>query len=340
VIADPGSASARFAAIDGLRAVAVGLVFLHHAFPTYLRGGFIGVDIFFVISGFVITNALMRDSIDFRRFYVHRFFRIIPPTIPVLIFVIVCGLLGRPIATMNDVFFSALSLMNWVRAFEFSGGGALGHFWSLGVEEQFYLFWPAALTLVLSSRFQPAYLITLLIALALAIQVGAYISGYPDLRIYNGLDTRVSQLLMGTILYFVVERVRVKSIFAISSFISLGFISLFMELGALYLTAGIGIVGFLSMIVVANLAQGMEIWHGPFLSRLMQWGGSRSYAIYLWHWPLLVLLRPLFSDNLLVAVLSFVLTCIAAEGSMKLIESPARAMRVRFDQRTIAKKLT
>jgi len=323
--------SERIRALDGLRALAVALVFIHHAFPTYFPGGFIGVDIFFVISGFVITSALMRDGIDFRRFYIHRFFRIIPPVVPVLLFVLTAYMFDIALASPTDVASSAFSLMNWMRAFEVSSGDYLGHFWSLAIEEQFYLLWPGLLALLLGVRTRPASIVVTLLIMSLAVQVALFVSGASVERIYNGLDSRASQLLMGCLLFFVLDRVQVPSLIAVSALSALLACALLIEpYSAFYLTAGIGLVGALSAVMIANMAQGTALWQWPFLLPIAQWGGSRSYAIYLWHFPLLGLFKLAGWPNATGAVAAGAATCLAAEVSMRLVERPARAMRDRF----------
>src|SRR5687767_13026136 len=108
----------RFKALDGLRGVAVAMVFAFHAYPGYFPGAFIGVDIFFVLSGFVITLSLLADP-NLKRFYLHRAFRILPPVIPVLIFAALTG------STWLEVTGAATSAMNWLRAFEVTDGDRL-----------------------------------------------------------------------------------------------------------------------------------------------------------------------------------------------------------------------
>lgn len=326
-----GDANGRIAAIDGLRALAVGLVFAHHAFPTYIPGGFIGVDIFFVISGFVITTALLRDGIEFRRFYTHRFLRIIPPIIPILMFILICGSLGVWLAEPRDVFFSALSFMNWARAFEISDGGHLGHFWSLGIEEQFYFIWPLVLALFIKKLRRPLPILGLLIITTLAWQIALFASGASFERVYNGLDTRASQLLIGCLLSFVVRDIRIPSSISITALAILITSTLFLlPESRFYLSAGIGIIALLSALIVANLAQKQERWHWPFLISPTQWVGSRSYAIYLWHYPLLGLFRTAGMDNILAVGSAVLVTFIASEASMRLFERPARRWRNLF----------
>ncbi|MEM7780110.1 MAG: acyltransferase [Pseudomonadota bacterium] len=318
--------------MDGLRAVAVALVFVHHAFPTYLPGGFLGVDIFFVISGFVITGALMRDGIDFRRFYIHRFFRIIPPVLPVLAFVLLVSAAGFSLASNLHVVASMFSFMNWLRVFDSSGGEYLGHFWSLSIEEQFYLLWPALLAALIAFKLRPALAISVLLVASLTVQLVLFATGASVERIYNGLDTRASQLLIGCLLYFLVDRVKFSQSYALAALAALLCGCLFVGSESdFYLTAGIGIAGVLSALVVGNLAQQQAAWHKLLQIAPMQWGGSRSYAVYLWHFPLLGLFKAMAIPNAIGAAFALAATCFAAEVSMRLVERPARALRDRID---------
>lgn len=149
----------RIKEIDGLRALAVLAVMGFHYLPQRFIGGYIGVDLFFVISGFVITSALQRElvangTISLRNFYARRFFRIVPP-----LGVMIGGVLlvtGWRFA--GQAALALLSIMNWYRVFSNDTGAVFGHTWSLSIEEQFYLIWPLAL-LILHSRHHPRTII-------------------------------------------------------------------------------------------------------------------------------------------------------------------------------------
>lgn len=331
------ASSSRLPAIDGLRAVAVALVAVHHAFPQFLPGGFVGVDIFFVISGFVITRTLVSsDDINFRKFYVHRFFRIIPPVLPVLLFTAMMVAADRLGTNYSDIIVALFSVMNWIRALEWSSGGALGHFWSLSVEEQFYLLWPLLLSLMVRRGLNSTpYLLWAIIVLTMW-QIALYLVTGNAERVYNGFDTRVAQLLAGCILAVASNAWRVGRIAVLASIAVLGIMCLAVRHDSFfYLTAGIPVVTMCSAVLVSFFAGANSSWH-PFLTnKLAQWGGSRSYAIYLWHYPLLILateLRQYFEVRALLGVfVAFTVTCVCAELSYRLIERPMQRLRVRFD---------
>lgn len=325
----------RIPAIDGLRAVAVGMVFIYHAYPHYFPGGFLGVDIFFVISGFVITRALLAEGVQFKQFYIHRALRILPPAIPVLLLSTLVVMEGSVQATYMDVAAAALSVMNWTRALNFSGGGFIGHFWSLSVEEQFYILWPTALFLILVYRVSLIPLLIVVIAIFTVWQIILFTLGGGVDRVYNGLDTRGSQLLAGCLLAALGERLRPGNYL---TFAALGFFFvclLFLHFdSSAYMTVGIPLVGFAAAVLVSALAEvGGRVWglHVVLESRLFQWGGSRSYAIYLWHYPILRISMDYTTGAGLPAfyavATSLLLTLMCAELSWRLVERPMNKLR-------------
>src|SRR5689334_14663285 len=150
--------------LDGLRAVSIVLVFTDHihqmvpALPQILIGGFYGVDVFFVVSGFLITSLLLEErerfgSVSLKQFYFRRALRLLPALFGILLVTCALGLFLGSLATVNLSPFRLLSIiayfMNWVRAFETPQSWFLGHFWSLSVEEQFYSAWPLSLLVLL-----------------------------------------------------------------------------------------------------------------------------------------------------------------------------------------------
>lgn len=291
----------RIREIDGLRALAVSSVILYHWTP-YFRGGFVGVDLFFVISGFVITRGLL-EGIDLRDFYRRRFFRIVPPLAAMLTFFAL--LLGYDrIPALAAMF----SVMNWYRSAG-NGGGIFGHAWSLSIEEQFYLLWPLCCGLLMARGGMKRTLIIALVGIALWRILAFRLFGMD--RIYNGLDTRSDGLLLGCLLATFPIEFRRWWIPA-SGFVA---IILFAHMSPKVMLA-LPLVNLCSAGLIASCRQ-------PTPSRLLttapvQWLGARSYAIYLWHYPIGALLLHGMGFATCLA-----LTFLAAELSWRLVERPA-----------------
>jgi peptidoglycan/LPS O-acetylase OafA/YrhL len=331
----------RLPALDGLRAFAVGVVFLHHAYPSYFPGGFIGVDLFFVLSGFVITRQLLLKGIDFKRFYWHRATRIIPPIIPVLVFSAITVFAGLQLVTPVDILFAVTGLLNWARAFSIEDGGMLGHFWSLAVEEQFYLVWPLTLLILLRSRVSLAPKISVIVLVAVAIQIATYVVTEDHFRVYNGSDTRFSQLAMGCLLA-VVPQVDLKRLWVLPIVYFSVVVLKLDHAGAGYLTWGIPFSGIVAMLLISIAAWSRTPLNFVLEHPLMQWAGSRSYAMYLWHYPMLLACFKLNVGDSMLAVVPIIaaltLTCLAAELSYRFVERPARALRDKVEANMAKRK--
>ena len=195
----------RITEIDGLRAIAVAMVFMAHAFPQLIPGGGVGVDVFFVISGYVITRHLLDQSPPLPHFYLNRLIRLFPPLVVVVLFCLVVAAAGIEIIRPFDAVPALLSFMNYARAFEWvaEGGGRLGHYWSLSVEEQFYLLWPFALYWTLRARMDARKVLLATIFAVLAWRLALPFIGGTEDRLYNSFDTRADQLALGCLLNFV-----------------------------------------------------------------------------------------------------------------------------------------
>lgn len=286
----------RIREIDGLRAIAVGLVFTVHSIPEYFPGGWVGVDLFFVVSGFVITRSLKSEP-SLGHFYVKRARRILPALFGVCLGALVLG--ARPF----EVAASAGSFMNWARAFGYTTGGLMGHAWSLSIEEQFYLIWPALFLFIRKP-------VPVLIAFVVAVFVWR-LDFTNEVRLYNGLDTHSDGLALGCLLAFVGNKFPRWSwplpVITLLAVVAIG----------PRFNIGIPIASLASFCLVSILSEEeFAILRQP----IVQWGGSRSYSLYLWHLPIFL---TIFAEgwptrySMPVAIL---LTCIAAELSWRYLE--------------------
>ena len=288
--------------IDGLRAVAVILVVIFHAFPEAMPGGFIGVDIFFVISGFLITGIITRElgqqRFSLLGFYQRRIRRIFPALIVVLGSILVTGwlwMLPEAYAQLSaDVVASAAFIANFALLWQSgyfdieSARKPLLHLWSLGIEEQFYLFWPLILLLAARLRFS---LLTVALAIGLtsfAFNV-AMIGSNPVATFYLPL-TRVWELLAGAALACSWSRVSQTS--AASNWRAALGLAL-MVTAAATLDTRSSFPGWWAIFPVAGaslLLSAPAAWFARFglASGPLVWIGLISYPLYLWHWPLFV----------------------------------------------------
>src|ERR1700737_3717839 len=288
--------------IDGLRAIAGSLGVTIHAFPEAMPGGFIGVDIFFVISGFLITGIIVRE-LDQQRFslmtfYKRRIRRIFPALIVVLCATLVLGwlwMLPAAYAQLStDVFasaafFSNIALLLQSGYFDIeSGKKPLLHLWSLGIEEQFYLFWPLILMLVARMR------LSILVA-ASVIGIGSFvlnvalIGSNPVATFYLPF-TRASELLAGAVLACGWNQVSQTST-ASNLRASIGLVLIAVAAGVLDTKSAFpGWWAILPVAGAALLLSPPAAWFCRTLlaSRPLVWIGLISYPLYLWHWPLLV----------------------------------------------------
>ncbi|MGZ5873250.1 MAG: acyltransferase family protein [Bradyrhizobium sp.] len=326
--------------IDGLRAVAVILVVLFHAFPEAIPGGFIGVDIFFVISGFLITGIIARELNQQRfsllAFYGRRIRRIFPALITVLLAVLALGwlwMLPSAYAQLSaDVFasaafFSNIALLLQSGYFDIeSGKKPLLHLWSLGIEEQFYLFWPLILILAARMRLRILAVTSVIGVTSFALNV-ALIGSDPVATFYLPF-TRAWELLAGAALACGWNRIGQTS--AASNWrAAIGM--LLVAAAAAVLNSKSAFPGWWAVLPVAGSAL--------LLSAPAAWGcrhllasptfvriGLISYPLYLWHWPLLVFFgiikfAPLtLLDRGLVVALSFALAWL----TYRFIEIPFR----------------
>jgi peptidoglycan/LPS O-acetylase OafA/YrhL len=344
------------AGLDGLRALAVAGVFLYHANVSWLPGGFLGVDLFFVLSGFLITSLLLGQwsatgSIDLKQFWIRRARRLFPAVFIVIVFALLAtSTVARDdlSRTRADALSALIYLTNWHEIIashsyfnQFGRPSLLQHLWSLAVEEQFYLFWP--LILIASMRWlgrrRTVALTAGLAAVSCALMWLLYNPEGDPSRVYYGTDTRAFTLLIGALLAFAWPLARISEkvpkrgarlLDAIGVAALLGVLALFWR--AQTFDPWLYRWGFLLMAVVGAMLVAVVSHPATDLGKVMgcaplRWVGKRSYGIYLWHWPILELTRPgvdlAWHGPSLIAAQALA-TVAAAALSYRYVEMPIR----------------
>ena len=298
--------------IDGLRAIAVLSVLLHHLNASFLPGGFVGVDIFFVISGYLITSHIYKEISDgtfsLKQFYKRRINRIAPALVTVVVASLVVGAVVLSpedlVRLTKSSVYAMLGLSNiffWREYGDYFAGNAgeapLLHTWSLGVEEQFYVVWPL-LILILIKLNRRWYIVGAFAILTIgAIVVSQIAIGIFALASYYLIPSRFFELMIGGLLALVIVYKRPSSRF----YSGLSFISGFLLIGgSLFFlnksSAFPGINALWPCLGAALLIWAGSIRHPHYLSRLltshpMVFIGLISYSLYLWHWPLIAYLN-------------------------------------------------
>ncbi|MFF2297424.1 acyltransferase family protein [Arthrobacter sp. NPDC058127] len=301
--------------IQALRALAVSFVVLGHLWPKLLPGGYVGVDAFFVISGFLITAHLSKEvfatgRLDFAAFYSRRIRRLLPAAFVVLAVSLVAAAVILPFSRWGDtaqqVLASAIYGENWVlaaNAVDYSASTSSAtvaqHYWSLSVEEQFYLFWPLLLVglawgaKLLKAR--PRWIVAAGIGAASLVSL-ALSSHYADMgrhEAYFYTPVRLWEFGVGAILALVVSRLRFPRAVC-GPIVLLGFGGLLAS--ALLFNAATPFPGTFALLpvlgtalVIAGGTPGHRFWHSRLISwKPVQFLGNISYSLYLWHWPLIV----------------------------------------------------
>lgn len=341
--------------LDGVRGISILLVLIHHTeFITpisfsILRGGFLGVDIFFVLSGFLITSILVEEfedtgTLSFLRFYIRRALRLLPAVAAVLLFSAAVGsVLGFTRIGLTG--WRVLSIVgyftNWVRAYETPDLWFLTHFWSLAIEEQFYLFWPFLLIGLLRAgmkRRAVLLTVTALILCSVVLMAALHSSGATVLRLYTGSDTRAHSLLVGCWFslalhwgYLRTESWRRYQAFASFSFIVLITASFLVSSGnpVLYMGGSLLVAMCAGILILALVVSDQTRLTALFTNPVLLWLGQRSYGLYIWHWPFFYLCAYLGRPAL--AIPGGIIGALAAAAlSYRFIELPFLTMKARF----------
>lgn len=343
--------------IDGLRALAVIAVIAYHLNFSWAKGGFIGVDIFFVLSGYLITNILLtqwekNQTLQLKQFWLRRFRRLIPAAYVMIVVVVIFSVLFHSEILKNlrgDAIASFFYVSNWWFIFHnvsyfdsFGMPSPLKNLWSLAIEEQFYLIWPVFLLVFLRWVKNPKLLLKIVIGLGLLSAIWMtilYVPGTDPSRVYYGTDTRLFDLLSGCALAFVwpFNRLspnipkRSKAALNIAGTISILFFFLITALVSEYqpflYRGGLLFVAIMGVVMIATIAHPASYLSKIFSLKPLRWIGTRSYGIYLWHYPIITLTTPVLEigqPSIWRSILQVAATFIIAELSFRYIETPIR----------------
>lgn len=347
--------------LDGLRAIAVIAIIAFHLNASWLPGGFLGVDTFFIISGFLITTILLNEyrttgTIDFKQFWWKRIKRLFPAVFFMLIIVFNYCLFFEPKMIhqlKQDSLAAFLYLSNWwyifdhVDYFHSFDPRPLQHLWSLAIEEQFYLFFPIVLFIMLSLRSKKLiFIFFLLLALCSSFWMSMlYHPGVQITRLYFGTDTRLQTILLGVMLAFLwpVHRLKRNSSPVVNIVVSLaGVISIallfysffhFSESSSSLYQGGFFTLGIVTLIIIASSVHPNSLLKHILSMPLLTMIGRYSYSLYLWHYPIIVLINNYFKKDHVPSYIYIVevgLTIVTALFSYHVIETPFRREGIKY----------
>ena len=345
--------------IEGLRAVAVAAVVMYHAGMPFITGGFIGVDIFYVISGFLITGLLLREyrqsgRISLTTFYARRMRRLLPAALTVILVTLGLSALTLSVIQLRNVAADAAAAALYVSNYRFALSATdylaaqdpspLLHYWSLGVEEQFYLFWP--LLVIVSARLlglRRLWWVVAVVALA-SFGLSVWLTGEAQPWAFFSLPTRAWELALGALaaigVFTLPARWRTITATRIGlgglAIVAMSTVAIRPDMPFPGLVAAVPVVGALMIIVSGE--HGEALGARLLALRPMRWIGRISYSLYLWHWPILLLVPLLIGRNDPVTMIVLVALCVLiADLSTRLIESPFRSRRIsRFPAARVA----
>jgi peptidoglycan/LPS O-acetylase OafA/YrhL len=342
--------------VDGLRAVAVAAVVTYHIGASWLPGGFLGVDVFLVISGYLITSLLLAErkatgTIDLVRFWIRRARRLLPALFVMMAVVLAYMVIfhSGEVARLRGATLASLGYVaNWYFVFadqpyfdQFGRPSVFLHLWSLAVEEQFYLLWPPIMAAGIALFGRRRLLIGVLAGIAgSTILAWVLFEPFTDpSRIYYGTDTRAVCLLAGVALAFLWPASRLRPLterrprIVLEATGAAGVIVLAIaltqlgELDAALYKGGFLWVSLATAVVVAVAAHPSSLLGKALGVAPMLWIGLRSYGIYLWHWPIIMVTRPnedIPLDGAPLAMLQIALTLGIAALSYTYVETPIR----------------
>jgi peptidoglycan/LPS O-acetylase OafA/YrhL len=338
--------------LDGLRGVAILVVVAFHAAPGVVMGGYLGVDVFFVLSGFLITWLLFEEmtatgTISLTRFYARRVRRLLPALLGMATaFLVVAPLMTpeRRIRTLSSLASGVAYVGNWTAAAGHAPARGLGHVWSLAIEEQFYVVWPVLLLALLRAGGRAAALrLASVAALAgLALREVYWRGGATAARVYYGTDTRGAAILLGAAVALIVS-VRTDTLRWVRGALTLGasaatayfaaaLVGREPHLAAFSPTFAISVVDVGTALVMAWLFT-TATWAARALlsARPLVYVGRRSYGLYLWHVPCIEASRAVLGPSALSVTAGVATAAVATLLSYRFIERPFLVRRGHVD---------
>jgi peptidoglycan/LPS O-acetylase OafA/YrhL len=326
--------------IQGLRALAAILVLIFHA--KLLSGGFIGVDIFYVISGFLITGLLLKElnttgRISLKDFYLRRGKRLLPASFLVLfVTAIFAWLILPPISRGSigrDLIATTLYISNYLFAWwqnDYQNLNATPspfiHYWSLAVEEQFYIFWPLLLIALAKLKNARKFVVAFSLVTITSFALGVWLTIVAPIWAFYSLPTRAWELSVGALIALLPSLRRQSSWLACTGLVLLAVSAFWFN----ERTAFPGLYALVPVLGTAALLSSIGAWPKPLrllaTNRISIWLGKISYPLYLWHWPVLVLPIALLSRNLSLweRMGALLLTVVLADLTTRFVEEPIR----------------
>lgn len=354
---------------DGIRALAVIGVILYHLFPAILKGGYLGVPIFFTLSGYLITDLLLQEwaangAINIRHFYIRRMKRLYPGLVMMLLLSITYIVFFQQnlLNNLRGVFFSSLLYYNnWWQIFNnlsyfdrFTLQSPFTHIWSLAVEAQNYLIWPTIFIFLkekVSSNRKISAIVLALAGFSALLMALLYAPQTDPSRVYYGTDTRIFSIFLGNALAFIWPSTRLKyeipkqaqrwlNGIGIGSFVVICSAFLFLNDHYAFLYRGgmflVSVFSCLLIAVVAHPGASLNRW---FTNPVFTWIGKRSYGIYLYQFPIMIFYEAKITninDHLFLhSFLELLLILGISELSYRYIEVPFRKKTYHFTKQTL-----